>query len=60
MSATRLLQRIKELTFALQRAHDLGDEEEVITLEDEIYDLEDELEDEQQADYDDAHAKGWN
>jgi hypothetical protein len=60
MSITRLTQRIKESSLALQTARDANDVEATEILEDELYELELELETLVQIEYDDHHAKGWN
>jgi len=60
MSINKLVQRIKELSKALQNAHDDGDEELIEILEDELYELEEELENEQASEYDENHTHGWN
>ncbi len=59
MSINKLVQRIKELSKALQNAHDAGDVELIETLEDELYELEEELENEQASEYDEKHTHGW-
>lgn len=60
MSITRLTQRIKESSLALQTAKDTGNIEAAEILEDELYELETELETLVQIEYDNKHAKGWN
>lgn len=59
MSITKLVQRIKETSQALQHARDLHDVELIETLEDELYELEEQLEDEQDDDYADKHSHRW-
>lgn len=53
------MQRIKEVSKALQAAKDEDDVEAIEELEDELYELEEELEEEQNSDYDDKHNHGW-
>lgn len=59
MSTIKLMQRIKEVSKALQAARDEDDVEAIEELEDELYELEEELEEEQNSDYDDKHNHGW-
>ena len=59
MSIIKLVQRIKELSKALQNAHDANDVDLIESLEDELYELEEELENEQEQEYDENHGHGW-
>lgn len=59
MSATRLIQQIRDKSKALEQARNAEEWDLVDELEDELEELNAELEDEQSNEYEDRHNRSW-